>query len=30
MPYLEAPENLGAILEGEPQYRADQLRDWLY
>jgi 23S rRNA (adenine2503-C2)-methyltransferase len=30
MPYLEAPENLGAILEGEPEYRADQLRDWLY
>jgi 23S rRNA (adenine2503-C2)-methyltransferase len=30
MPYLQAPENLGAILEGEPQYRADQLRDWLY
>ena len=30
MPYLEAPENLGAILEGEPDYRADQLRDWLY
>ena len=30
MPYLEAPESLGAILEGEPDYRADQLRDWLY
>jgi 23S rRNA (adenine2503-C2)-methyltransferase len=30
MPYLAAPESLGEILEGEPQYRADQLRDWLY
>lgn len=30
MPYLQAPESLGDIFDGEPQYRADQLRDWLY
>ena len=30
MPYLEAPESLGDVFEGEPGYRADQLRDWLY
>ena len=30
MPYLQAPESLGEFLEGEPRYRADQLRDWLY
>ena len=30
MPYLHAPEELGDLLEGEPSYRADQLRDWLY
>lgn len=30
MPYLQAPESLRDILDGEPQYRADQLRDWLY
>jgi 23S rRNA (adenine2503-C2)-methyltransferase len=30
VPYLVAPEDLGDLLEGEPDYRADQLRDWLY
>jgi 23S rRNA (adenine2503-C2)-methyltransferase len=30
MPYLHAPEDLGELLEGEPAYRVDQLRDWLY
>jgi 23S rRNA (adenine2503-C2)-methyltransferase len=30
VPYLEAPESLGDVFEGEPGYRADQLRDWLY
>lgn len=30
MPYLKAPEALGELLEDEPSYRADQLRDWLY
>ena len=30
MPYLRAPEDLGALLEDEPSYRVDQLRDWLY
>jgi 23S rRNA (adenine2503-C2)-methyltransferase len=30
MPYLRDPENLGELLEGEPSYRVDQLRDWLY
>ena len=30
MPYLCAPEDLGELLPGEPSYRADQLRDWLY
>ncbi len=30
MPYLHAPEDLGELLEGEPSYRIDQLRDWLY
>jgi 23S rRNA (adenine2503-C2)-methyltransferase len=29
-PYLVAPEDLGALLDGEPSYRADQLHDWLY
>ncbi len=29
-PYLTAPEDLGGLLEGEPPYRADQLRHWLY
>jgi 23S rRNA (adenine2503-C2)-methyltransferase len=30
MPYLTAPEELAALMEGEPSYRADQLREWLY
>lgn len=30
MPYLRSPEDLGELLEGEPSYRVDQLRDWLY
>lgn len=30
MPYLHAPEDLGELLSGEPSYRVDQLRDWLY
>ncbi|MFZ0015669.1 MAG: 23S rRNA (adenine(2503)-C(2))-methyltransferase RlmN [Acidimicrobiia bacterium] len=30
MPYLHPPEELGELLEGEPAYRVDQLRDWLY
>lgn len=30
MPYLRAPEELGDLAEGEPAYRVDQLRDWLY
>ncbi|MGD2060822.1 MAG: 23S rRNA (adenine(2503)-C(2))-methyltransferase RlmN [Acidimicrobiia bacterium] len=30
MPYLHAPEDLGELLEGQPSYRVDQLRDWLY
>ena len=30
MPYLTAPEDLGDLLEGEPGYRLDQLRHWLY
>ena len=29
-PYLVAPEDLGTLLPGEPRFRADQLRDWLY
>lgn len=29
-PYQAAPEDLATLLEGEPGYRADQLRDWLY
>ena len=29
-PYLTAPEDLDALLDGEPPYRARQLRDWLY
>jgi len=28
--YLTEPEHLGEILPGEPRYRTDQLRDWLY
>ncbi len=30
MLYLTEPEHLGEILPGEPRYRTDQLRDWLY
>ena len=30
MAYLPAPERLDTLLHGEPRYRADQLRDWLY
>lgn len=30
MPYLTAPEELGALLPDEPSYRAAQLREWLY
>ncbi len=30
MPYLIAPEDLNSYLEGEPSYRSDQLRHWLY
>ena len=30
MLYLTAPERLGEILEGEPGFRSDQLREWLY
>lgn len=30
MPYLHRPEDLGELLTGEPDYRADQLRQWLY
>lgn len=29
-PYLRPPEELGPVLEGEPSYRVDQLREWLY
>jgi 23S rRNA (adenine2503-C2)-methyltransferase len=29
-PYQAAPENLAAAVDGQPAYRADQLRDWLY
>ncbi len=30
MPYLHPPEDLGDLLDGEPSYRVDQLRRWLY
>jgi 23S rRNA (adenine2503-C2)-methyltransferase len=30
MPYLHRPEDLGDLLDGEPPYRVDQLRRWLY
>jgi 23S rRNA (adenine2503-C2)-methyltransferase len=30
MPYLHPPEDLGDLLDGEPRYRIDQLRRWLY
>ncbi len=29
-PYLVAPEDLATLLPGEPSFRADQLRTWLY
>jgi 23S rRNA (adenine2503-C2)-methyltransferase len=29
-PYLTRPEDLADLLPGEPPYRADQLRRWLY
>lgn len=29
-PFLAAPEDLVGLLDGEPGYRADQLREWLY
>jgi 23S rRNA (adenine2503-C2)-methyltransferase len=30
MPYLTDPDDLDALLPGEPAYRVDQLREWLY
>ena len=30
MPYLTAPDDLAALLPGEPPYRVRQLREWLY
>ena len=30
MLYIADPRELGAMLEGEPGYRIDQLHDWLY
>ena len=30
VPYLTPPEELGTYFEGEPSYRVDQLREWLY
>ena len=30
MAYLVEPDDLASILPGEPAYRADQLREWLY
>ncbi len=30
MLYLQAPEALNELLEGEPSFRVDQLRRWLY
>ncbi len=30
MPYLTDPDSLGDLVPGEPSYRVDQLRDWLY
>lgn len=30
MPYLTHPDDLGALLPGEPPYRLGQLRHWLY
>jgi 23S rRNA (adenine2503-C2)-methyltransferase len=30
VPYLTDPEDLGALVPGEPPFRARQLREWLY
>ena len=30
VPYLTAPEALDTLLPGEPRYRVDQVREWLY
>jgi 23S rRNA (adenine2503-C2)-methyltransferase len=30
MPYLTDPETLAVLLPGEPSFREEQLRDWLY
>jgi 23S rRNA (adenine2503-C2)-methyltransferase len=30
VPYLARPDELGALLPGEPPYRVRQLREWLY
>ncbi len=30
MPYLTVPEELGDLLPGEPAFRAEQLKQWLY
>lgn len=30
MLYLSEPERLGDLLDDEPRYRSDQLREWLY
>ena len=30
VPYLHAPEDLAELVDGEPRYRVDQLREWLY
>ncbi len=30
MPYLTHPDQLGSLLPGQPEYRVDQLRRWLY
>lgn len=30
VPYLTAPEDLAGLLDGQPRYRADQFRSWLY
>jgi len=30
VPYLTAPEDLATLFPGEPRFRADQLRRWLY
>jgi 23S rRNA (adenine2503-C2)-methyltransferase len=30
VPYLHAPEDLARLIDEEPSYRVDQLRDWLY